>query len=220
MNNTTNDWNPDDFEALPAELFADENEQLMTHAEEEEVVDTISNFLNIEGAEFGEQVYNSLVEGNSDPIKVLLMIKKMQHLHDFFLGSDASRTNKTAKQYLKDKIVETVGKETYKAYGASISIETIGGSTTMDYKECGDLYLNRLYELQNQIKDMVKEREAFIKKELPPNSSTLGIRGHKATMSRFPSIEFSNIEPQVYNIVPPIKYSREGIVVRFPRKKK
>lgn len=225
MSTENQEWNPEDDAPIPAELMstyeADENEQLMTFSEEEEVIDTISHFLNVDGAEFGKQVFNSLKEGNTDPIKTLLMIKKMSHLHDFFLGSDPGKTNKEAKEWLKTQISNTVGKEVYKAYGASISIETVGGATTMDYTGCGDIYLNKLYEMQKQLKDLIKERETFIKQVLPAeDNKTLGIRTYKDTIDRFPSIDWSDIEPQTFNIVPPIKFSREGIVVRFARKSK
>jgi len=222
MSNQIED-NNDDWanEAFPAELIANEEEQLMQYANEEEVIDTISNFLNIEGAEFGEQIFNALKEGEVEPIKVLLMIKKMSHIHDFFLGSDKGKFNPKAKEYLKDQIINLVGKETYRAYGAAVSIETIGGATTMDYKECGDIYLNRLYELTAQLKEMVKERESFIKTVLPAEVKTLGVRSHSLNVDRLPVIKFENLDTRKHiNIVPPIKYSREGIMVRFPRKKK
>lgn len=225
MSTENQEWNPEDDAPIPAELMstyeADENEQLMTFSEEEEVVDTISNFLNIDGAEFGAQVFNSLKEGNSDPIKTLLMIKKMKHLHDFFLSSDKGSFNPEAKAWLKDQIGNTIGKEVYKAYGASISIETVGGATTMDYTGCGDIYLNKLYEMQKQLKELIKERETFIKTELPAESNKeLGVRSIKAVVKVFPSIAFTDIEPQTCNIVPPVKFTREGIVVRFARKSK
>lgn len=225
MSTENQEWNPEDDAPIPAELLstyeASPEEALMTFSEEEEVVDTISNFLNIDGAEFGAQVFNSLKEGNSDPIKTLLMIKKMKHLHDFFLGSDKGTFNAEAKTWLKDQISNTVGKETYKAYGASISIETVGGATTMDYTGCGDIYLNKLYEIEKQLKELIKDRQNYIKQVLPVESKTqLGVRTHKETIDQFPSIEFSNIEPQVVNLIPPVKFSREGIVVRFARKNK
>ena len=221
MENTNNNWNPDDFAPIPDELIADENEQLMEYAGEEEVVDTISNFLNIEGAEFGEQIFNALKEGEVDPIKVLLMIKKMNHIHQYFLGSTQEKVNPKAKEYLKDKISSIIGKETYKAYGASVSIEAIGGATTMDYKECGDVYLNRLYELEKELKVLIKEQETKIKIALPPETRILGLRSEKVTIDALPVIRFESLdEPMIYNVVPPIKYSREGIVVRFAKKRK
>ncbi len=219
MENTNNNWNPDDFAPIPDELIADENEQLMEYAGEEEVVDTISNFLNIEGAEFGEQIFNALKEGEVDPIKVLLMIKKMNHIHQYFLGSTQEKVNPKAKEYLKDKIINIIGKETYQAYGASISIEAIGGATTMDYKECGDIYLNELYKVQKEINDLVKERETFIKTNLPAESKTIGLRTLHDKPNFMPKLTF-NTNKKACNISPPIKYSREGIVVRFAKKKK
>ncbi len=224
MNTENQEWNPEDDAPIPAELLstyeANTEEQGLVYAEEEIVVDTVSNFLNIEGSEFGNQIFNALKEGNADPIKTLLMIKKMSHLHDYFLGNDPGRTDKVAKAWFKDKIINTVGKESYKAYGATISIEAVGGATTIDYKECGDIYLNRLYELDKQLKELIKEREVFIKTNLPPETNTIGLRTLKNTVAVFPSISFADIEPQTVNIVPPIKYSREGIVVRFAKRKK
>ena len=222
---TNQEWNPEDDAPIPAELMstyeADENESILTYSEEETVIDTVSNFLNIEGSEFGNQVFNSLKEGNTDPIKTLLMIKKMNHLHDYFLGSDAARTNKEAKQWLKDQIGATVGKESYKAYGATITIETIGGATTMDYKDCGDLYLNRLYELEKELKVLIKDQETKIKTVLPAESKTLGVRSEKVTIGALPVLRFEPLEePKTYNVIPPVKFSREGIVVRFAKRKK
>jgi len=225
MNTENQEWNPDNEEAIPAELLstyeANAEEQGLVYMEEETVVGTVSNFLNIEGSEFGNQIFNALKEGNADPIKTLLMIKKMQHLHEYFLGSDVARTNKEAKAWFRDKIINTLGGEKYQAYGATISIEAIGGATTMDYKECGDLYLNRLYELTAQLKEMVKEREKYIKTELPAEVKTLGIRSLKEEYWSLPILGEEQLEDKLKaNVIPPIKYSREGIVVRFARKKK
>lgn len=218
--NTNNDFNPDDFEPIPEELLANHEEQLIEYAEEEKVVSVTTDFLNIDGAEFGAQVFNALKEGHLDPMKTLLMIKKMSHLHDYFLGSDKARTNKEAKEFLRQEVTNIIGKETYRAYGAQVSIQGIGGSTTMDYSECGDLYLNRLYELTAQLKEMVKERENYIKTQLPAESRTLGVRSIKEEYYSLPVIRDEDLnEKTTANVIPPVKYSREGIVVRFVKKR-
>lgn len=220
--NTNNDvFNPDDFDAIPEHLIANEQQELMQYSDTEKVTGVATDFLNIDGAEFGYQLWEALEQGHIDPIRLLLIIKKMNHVHEFFLGSDKGRTHAKAKAYLKDKISNTIGKQKYEAYGASISIETVGGATTMDYKECGDIYLNRLYELQNEIKVMVKEQETKIKTVLPAESNTIGLRSEKVTIDALPVLRFEPLEePRTYNVSPPVKYSREGIVVRFARKKK
>lgn len=219
------EWNPEDDAPIPAELMstyeADATEELQVYSEEETVVGTVSNFLNIEGSEFGNQIFQALQDGNADPIKTLLMIKKMQHLHEYFLGSDKAKTNPKAKAWFRDQIIATVGKETYKAYGASISIEAVGGATSMNYKECGDLTLNRLYELDKELAALIKDRQDYIKTHIPAESNTeLGVRSIKETYIQLPCIRYEAIEPTVVNINPPIKFSREGIVVRFAKRKK
>lgn len=219
------EWNPEDDAPIPAELIpvyeTDENEQLQVYSEEEAVVGTVSEFLNIEGSEFGNQIYKALQDGNADPIKTLLMIKKMQHLHEYFLGSDKGKTNPKAKAWFRDQIIATVGKEGYKAYGATITIEAVGGATTMDYKDCGDIVLNKLYEMKKELDKLITERQNYIKTNIPAESNTeLGVRVLKETVTKFPSISWADIEPQVINISPPVKMSREGIVVRFAKRKK
>jgi len=226
MSTENQEWNPEDDAPIPAELMttyeADENEQVQTYSEEQAVVGTISEFLNIEGSEFGNQIYKSLKDGNSDPIKTLLMIKKMQHVHEYFLGSDKGRTNPEAKAWFKDQIIAMIGKEGYKAYGATITIEAVGGATTMDYKDCGDIYLNRLYELDKELKALIKERQDYIKTNIPAESNTqLGVRSIKEILTEIPRITFDTlITPEIINISPPVKFSKEGIVVRFARRKK
>lgn len=219
----TNDdvFNPDDMDAIPEYLIANDEQQLMVYKGTEEVVDIATDFLNIDGAEFGDQLFEALQEGHLDPIRLLLIIKKMNHVHEYFLGSDKARTRPKAKAYLKDKISNIIGKEKYEAYGASVNIETVGGATTMDYKDCGDIYLNRLYELQNEIKVLIKEQETKIKTVLPAESNTIGLRSEKVTIDALPVLRFEPLEePRTYNVSPPVKYSREGIVVRFARKRK
>lgn len=220
--NTNNDvFNPDDFDAIPEHLIANEQQELMQYSDTEKVTGVASDFLNIDGAEFGYQLWEALEQGHIDPIRLLLIIKKMNHVHDFFLGSDKARTHVKAKAYLKDKISNTIGKQKYEAYGAAISIETVGGATTMDYKECGDIYLNRLYELASSIKERIKERETFIKTQLPAESNTIGIRSIKDTIKTLPEIQEVPLEEErTINLNPPVKTTREGIVVRFARKKK
>lgn len=231
-NNNQDEFNPDNFAPIPANLIpqdeeldylidASPEEMQMVYAEEEEVVDTTSKFLNIEGAEYGQQIFNALKEGHLDPIRTLLMLKKMAHVHDFFLSSTAGRVNTKAKEFIREQVTNIIGKETYQAYGASISIQAIGGAGSTDYKECGDLYLNRLYELQLQLKEMVTARELYIKTNLPAESRTLGVRSLKQEYRTLPVIREEEMwEPKIVNVIPPIKYGREGIVVRFARKKK
>ena len=226
------EFNTDNFAPIPANLIKDDEdldylidaspeEMKMVYAQEEEVVDTTSKFLNIEGAEYGQQIFNALKEGHLDPIRTLLMLKKMAHVHDFFLSSTAGRVNTKAKEYIREQVTNMIGKETYQAYGASISIQAIGGAGSTNYKECGDLRLNRLYELETQLKEMIKERELYIKTILPAESKTLGVRSSKEIYETLPVIREEDMwEPLVANIHPPIKISKEGIVVRFARKKK
>lgn len=224
-----NDFNPEDFAPIPADLLPDneldylreatEEEQLIQYAEEEEVVDTTSKFLNIDGAEFGQQIFNALKEGHLDPIRTLLMLKKMSNVHEYFLGSTAGKFNKEAKEYIRDKVAEIIGKETFQAYGASIAIQAVGGANTMNYTECGDIYLNRLYELEKEIKTLITERQNFIKTNLPAESKTLGIRTLQDKPNFLPKLTFVTNDKSC-NIVPPIKISRDGIVVRFAKKKK
>jgi len=68
---------------------------------------------------------------------------------------------------------------------------------------------------------MVKEREKYIKTELPADAKTLGIRSLKEEYWTLPIIEEEQLEDKLKaNVIPPIKYSREGIVVRFAKRKK
>lgn len=217
----TNDFNPDDFEPIPEELIANQQEEEVDYSETNKVVEVSRDFLNIEGAEFGAQIFNALQEGHLDPITTLLMIKKMHHLHDYFLGSDKARTNPKAKEYLKDAISKIIGKETYRAYGAQIAIENTGaGANTYNFKDCKDAYLNRLEELSAEINLLIKSRKDMIKQVLPVESNTLGIRSHRIEVTELPVLELKTIEPIVCNLIPPTKIGRESLIVRFVKKAK
>jgi hypothetical protein len=217
----THEFNPDDFAPIPDELLANQEEENVEYSPTEKVVEVSREFLNIEGAEFGAQIFHSLQEGHLDPVTALLMIKKMHHLHDYFLGSDKTRTNPKAKQFLKDEIAKIIGKETYRAYGATISIENTGaGADTYDFKDCGDIYLNKLEEINKKITELIKERKTLIKSLLPVESRQLGIRSEKVEVNSLPVFSIETIETQVCNLIPPTKKGRESLIVRFAKKAK
>lgn len=99
-----------------------------------------------------DQVCHSLTEGNEDPVKALVMGKKLDEL--------SKKYNEKVRQLVSGKIKLQKG-ESYIKYDVEITEEETG--VRYDYSKCNDAEWNQLNDEIEPLLAKRKEREEFLK---------------------------------------------------------
>lgn len=106
--------------------------------------DSISSLIN--------QVCHSITEGNEDPVKALVMGKKLDEL--------SKQYNEKVRQLVSGRIRLQKG-ESYIKYDVEITEEETG--VRYDYSKCNDAEWNQLTEQIEPLLAQRKQREEFLK---------------------------------------------------------
>lgn len=106
-----------------------------------------------ERASFIEDVITRIEEGQADPIKVKLQVKKMEEL------VKALQDNSRFRDLVMDEAVKH-GK-TFEMYNAKFEVRSL--SAKYDYSMCNDAELTRLNASIEELSAMKRQREAFLK---------------------------------------------------------
>ena len=163
-----------------------------------------------------EAIKREIVEGNVNPLEVLIALKRMQKVIE--LTVDSSKGDKEVKEILR-KAVETSldGGKSLDYMGANLRIQDTG--VHYDYSECNDIYLNELYRIQELVKENIKKREEEIKALLPPeDNKKLGIRSRVIVQEYLPHFEFVE-HGEDNTIFPPIRKAGSSIICTFKKQK-
>ena len=104
-------------------------------------------------ATFVTDVISRIEEGQADPIKVKLQVKKMEEL------VKAIQDNPRFRELLMDEAVKE-GK-TFERYEAKFEIRS--APAKMDYSACNDAEHTRLIASIEELKGRLKDRESFLK---------------------------------------------------------
>lgn len=151
----------------------------------------------------------ALKSGQLNPIQFHLSLKRMEKIIELVGKNTAA----------KDVIVEEVRKnlsgniKSVKMYGATLSVAST--YTWYDFTNCGDIYLTRLKEIEEEIKALVKNREDELKL-LIPKDGFLGIATATKVIDRMPSLEWTDLGQDCV-VTPPVKIQKEGVKVSFDK---
>lgn len=140
-------------------------------------------------------------------------------------GVIIKRMAKISEEILKiKKVKEAIYKETKKyieggqknIFGASISIAAT--YTTYDFKECGHIVLNELYNIQEQIKEAIKSIEDELKLMIPTKDTMINVEGKFGIKDTSKDIVIKHIpeliwreNDDVINVKPPVKIQSIGL---------
>lgn len=182
---------------------------------EENKLSPIINFIGVDDKKIVATIKQQLQDGLVNPLEIYLGLKRLDKIIKGTI--DGSEGDKELKELFINNVRNQLdGGKNLDIYGANISIRPTG--VHYDFTECGDIYLNELYRIQEVVKTSIKQREEEIKAMLPPDDNkTLGIRSRLVVQEHMPHFEFVE-HGQDNTIFPPIKRSKESIFVLFKKK--
>jgi len=136
--------------------------------------------------EIADRIINHYTEGMGNPLEGMVKVRWFQSILDKVAEGILSVSLDEAYKY---------GKERITLHGAEMAVKEAG--TKWNYENCNDPVYRDLTEKSGAMKDMVKERETFLK-------------GIKSTMTIV-----DDATGEVIEINPPAKTSKTIIEVRF-----
>lgn len=153
-----------------------------------------------------EQVVTNLLEGNADPVYVSIVLKKFAKIQEIvFKNAD-----------IKDMTVAEISKhfgktgKTANLYGAKITVASGG---FWDYSTTDDPYLEKLQEIAEQVKDLIKARTDELEAKAKiwhkqntenPTPGSFGVTSFNITVERLPRLEWDD-QIDVIETNPPTK---------------
>lgn len=170
-------------------------------------IDKLNPLLQISTKEVIETMKLAVTEGEVDPVKTGVILKKMAKISEEVLKDEKVKdiiTNET-KKYIEggDKVV----------FGATVNHQAV--YTFYNFEHCGDPLWNKLDEIEKQVKAAKKDREDYLKTLIPKDTGkTPGFGIKKDTVSiiieELPKIVVES-SGEVIEIKPPIKAQKMGI---------
>lgn len=131
--------------------------------EENKNVAFIENNLNLPTAkDMCSVLIKEVKEGNLDPLKVSIVLKK------FDKANEAFKKSPEIKDLLEDEIRKYQNGKTSEVFGAKITEQQRG---YYDYSVCEDPYWEELTAIKKEVDALLKDREEFLKNTHPDNKT-------------------------------------------------
>lgn len=186
---------------------------------DEEQLTGIQKFMNISVIphdNVAKEIAHQVKEGIIDPIQVYIALKRVAKIEEICL--DSQKGDKELREIILNKVRQSLnGGKNIDMYGANLRIQATG--TRYEFDNCGDSVLNKLLEIEKEVKARIKQRQDLIKVVLPPDDTkALKIRSHKLLQQGMPSLEWSDDEWDE-NIFPAIKLAGESVICTFKKEK-
>ena len=186
---------------------------------DEEQLTGIQKFMNISVIphdNVAKEIAHQVKEGIIDPIQVYIALKRVAKIEELCL--DSQKGNKELREIILNKVRQSLnGGKNVDMYGANLRIQATG--TRYEFENCGDSVLNKLLEIEKEVKARIKQRQDFIKVTLPPDDTkSLTIRSKKVIQEGVPSLVWSDDEFEE-TIFPPIKLAGESVICTFKKEK-
>lgn len=178
-------------------------------------IDKFLGLYNLNHVEVAENLKSQIREGHINPIQAYIALRRIEAMTKLTISSEGG--DKEMKEFFKEEVAKALdGGKSVDMFGANLSIRPTG--TSYDYSECGDDYLNKLYRIEKEIKEAIKQRETEIKTMLPPDTNKLGIQSRTVVQEVMPSFEW--VESGHDNtITAPIKRQGSSIFCTFKKQK-
>ena len=185
----------------------------------EPITDKVGNLMStalMNHKTVAQNIKQQILSGAVDPIETYVSLKRMDKVMEATISSQ--KGDKELKELFKEKVrLSLDGNKSVDMFGANLSLRPTG--TTYDFKDCGDQYLNELYKIQEQVKELIKTREEEIKQMLPPDDNkSLGIRSRKTIQEGMPYFGITEDEFE-QTIFPATKIQGESIFCIFKEPK-
>lgn len=201
-----NDWAN---EPIPENTFKDEQVY-----EAKPIEDKVGNVLGsalMNHKDVAKSIKDVILSGEVEPLELYIGLRRMDKVIKLTISSEDG--DKELKSLFREKVALALdGGKSIDMYGANLSIRPTG--TRYEFGDCKDSYLNELVKIEAKVKQLIKERQDFIKVVLPPDSRTLGVRSYKLIQQGMPSFEISEDEFEE-TIFPCTKMQGESIFCTF-----
>lgn len=161
--------------------------------------------------ELKDRIRTVVLSGTRNVAQVGVTLKRIKESLDDLFKDD--QQFKDAIRIDTEKYIEK-GK-TATILGAQVTV--MATSTSYDFKETGDIYLLKLYEIQQDIKDKIKLREdalkLLLKEQEAKENKGLGLAGTVTKDEIIPSLPnlVDEVCGEVVTLKPPIKYQSIGL---------
>ncbi len=186
---------------------------------DEEQLTGIQKFMNIAiipHDNVAKEIAHQVKEGIIDPIQIYIALKRVAKIEELCL--DSQKGDKELREIMLNKVRHSLnGGKSIDMYGANLSIRATG--TRYEFQDCKDSVLNKLMEIEKEVKVRIKQRQDFIKVTLPADDTkSLTIRSKKIIQEGVPSLVWSDDEFEE-TIFPPIKLAGESVICTFKKEK-
>jgi hypothetical protein len=169
-------------------------------------ISKIVNLYNVSHTEVGRALAQEIKDGNVDPVKLHLAIKRMEKIIEVY------KEDKNATDIIKNEVQKYVDRGEAKIFGATLSVGNV--YTTYDFGACDDMYYNELISIKNKVDALIKERQEFLKSLFGDTTRKLGIQTKTIVIDHMPTFELLECGEDC-QVNPPVKISRDGVKVRF-----
>ena len=179
-------------------------------------IEKFCNIANLDHTQLVVALKNEMASGNVNPVQAFIAIKRMQKIVEGTLDS-AKGDKELRASFLKSVELALDGGKSVDMFGANLRVQDTG--VYYDFEPCKDSYLNALYEIQEQCKELIKAREGELKAIFPEGKTTrnLGIQTRLIIQTKMPTLEFSDDEFEE-NVYPPVRHAGSSIIATFKRK--
>ena len=209
-------------EPIPAQEEETTNEaETVFDAEliDEEQLTGIQKFMNISVIphdNVAKEIAHQVKEGIVDPIQVYIALKRVAKIEELCL--DSQKGDKELREIILNKVRQSLnGGKNIDMYGANLRIQATG--TRYEFENCGDSVLNKLMEIEKEVKARIKQRQDFIKVTLPPDDTkSLNNKNKKVIQEGVTSLVWSDDEFEE-TIFPAIKLAGESVICTFKKEK-
>lgn len=172
----------------------------------------ISEPTNLTTVYHKDVVDNLVSKVKSGEISALEMYVSMKNIEKIAEG--AKKHKEVAEQALEEAHNHLEGNK--KSFDYKNSKVTVTSTYTWyDFNETGDIYYERLKELETQLKQEIKKREEYLK-SLIPDPKALKISKETVIVEQLPYFEFADCGEEI-NISPPVKKQKTGLKISFKK---
>lgn len=146
-------------------------------------------------------VKDKIINGEISALEVMVFFKK---------------NHKIFESLKEDKEIKSIFEKEFENNKEGKSVKILGNRLTetsrshYDYSDCNDPNLEELYNIQNRVEELIKEREKELKNLHPDNnkSNKFGINKYEIISNKSYELIEKEEETEVFSVNPPTKYSK------------
>lgn len=169
---------------------------------------TIPVLAQLNNVEFANQLKANIKDGKVEPIMVLIFLKRMEAIQK------SLKEDKEVQEIIVNEA--TLHIEEGKSFDYMGAKLTLGATyTAYDFSDCNDPLWTALNSISEEVKEALKQREAFLKAAFP-EKMTLGFTAPSVIIDKIPYLELGDCGEE-YKLNKPVKRQTTGLKVTLPK---